>query len=395
MSARFDPHKAILLIRQVIGEPAGFTPLHEPRFAGDEWENVKDCLDSGWVSSVGAYVDRFEQETAAMCGVPHAIAVMNGTAALHVCLLLAGTGRGDEVLIPTMSFIATANAVHYCEAVPHFCDSDEVTLGIDAARLDEYLSDIAEIRDDICFNRRTGQVIRALVPMHCFGHPSDLDGLAAVARRWRITLIEDAAESLGSLYKGQPVGRHGRLSALSFNGNKIITTGGGGMILTSDAELARRAKHMNTTAKRPHAFEFDHDAAGFNYRLPNINAALGVAQLAQVEGFVRAKRKLAQCYQDAFSGFDGAHMFADGPDRQSNYWLNALILDSSDLEVRDRFLKMANAEGIGVRPVWKLLHRLDMYRGCPRMDLRTAISLEQRIINLPSSVRHGLDCHGA
>lgn len=389
MPEPFSPLQALKRLQSVVPPEAGSIPLHEPLFQGREWDYVKSCIDEGWVSSVGSFVSRFEQDVAKACGRTFGIAVVNGTAALHVSLLLAGVEMGDEVLIPALSFIATANAVSYCNAVPHFCDVEERTLGLDPARLDEHLEQIAAMRDGVCVNRQTGRVIRALVPMHCFGHPADLDGLSRVADNWGLVLIEDAAESLGSRYKGRPVGRHGLFSALSFNGNKIVTTGGGGVIATDDEELAGQAKHLTTTAKVPHAYRFDHDRTGFNYRMPNINAALGVAQLEQLEDFLTAKRQLADRYAEMFHGLSGARIFTDMPEAQSNCWLIALILDEADMDTRNAFLELCNGEGYGVRPVWTLLHRHEMYRNTPRMDLSVSIDLEARIINLPSSVRHG------
>jgi len=391
MPGGFDPQKALELIQNVIRHDGEFAPLHEPYFTGNENRYVKDCIDTGWVSSVGSYVDRFENDLAALHQVPFAIAVVNGTAALHMCLLLAGTQRDDEILIPTLTFVATPNAVSYIGAIPHFCDSDERSLGIDAAKLDQQLHEIAEVRDGLCYNRRTGRVIRAMVAMHCFGHPADLDAILDVATRWRITLIEDAAESVGSLYKSKPTGRHALMSAVSFNGNKIMTTGGGGCILTEDETLAKRAKHLTTTAKRPHPYEFDHDEVGYNYRMPNINAALGVAQIEQLNGFVGAKRQLAKRYQEAFDGFKGARIFQDADYATSNYWLMALILDQPDISIRNEFLEISNAGGVMTRPVWELMHHLAIYNDCPRMDLSCAENLEGRIINIPSSVKLGID----
>lgn len=390
MTNRFDGEKALRLIKDVIRHDGSFAPLHEPRFSGRENDYVRDCIDSGWVSSVGSYVDRFEVELAARFEMPYAIAVMNGTAALHMCLMLAGVERGDEVLMPALTFIATANAVSYIGAIPYFCDSDERSLGIDAAKLEAHLHEIAVVRNGVCTNKQTGRVIRALVPMHCFGHPSDMDALAEVAARWQIALVEDAAESIGALYKGKPTGRHGLLSAVSFNGNKIMTTGGGGAILTSDEALARRAKHLTTTAKRPHPYEFYHDEVGYNYRMPNLNAALGVAQLEQLDEFLAAKQRLADRYRIAFEGFPGARVFKDAEYAQSNNWLVALILDEADLPVRDAFLELSNKAGVMTRPVWTLMHHLAIFKDCPRMDLAIAENLEGRIVNLPSSVKHGL-----
>jgi len=365
--------------------------LHEPSFSGNEWAYVKECLDSGWVSSVGKFVDRFEQQLADYTGVKRAIAVVNGTAALHVCLKLVGVEQGDEVLMPTLTFIATANAVSYCGAIPHFVDSDEITLGLDPQRLDQYLKEIAEIRTTGCFNKKTGHRIKAVIPVHTFGHPVDLDPLAEVCCRYKIELVEDTAESLGSYYKGRHTGNWGKASALSFNGNKVITTGGGGAILTNDDELGRLAKHLTTTARVPHKWSFIHDQVGYNYRLPNINAALGCAQLEQLPGFINNKRDLAERYRKAFAMVEGIHFFTEAGFAQSNYWLNVLILDKEASAMRDEILELTNSVGIMTRPAWTLMHYLPMFSECPRMELPIAESLERRLINIPSSV--GLVLH--
>ena len=382
-------------LREVLPADRGFLPLHEPSFAGNEWGYVKECLDTGWVSSVGAFVDRFEADLAAYAGVKRAIATVNGTAALHVCLLLAGVEAGDEVLIPSLTFIATANAVSYCGAVPHFVDSEERTLGLDPLRLAEHLRETVELRPDGSYNRVTGRRIRAVVPMHAFGHPVDLDPLCEVCGRFGIELIEDAAESLGSFYKGRHTGNWGRLSAVSFNGNKIITTGGGGAILTNDEELAARAKHLTTTAKVPHRWEFNHDMTGYNYRLPNLNAALGCAQLELLPGFLADKRRLAERYSAAFAGVAGLRFVTEPPFAGSNYWLNALLLDEELACERDALLALTNDAGIMTRPAWTLMHRLPMFAGFPRMaDLSVAESLERRLINIPSSAFLGGETDG-
>jgi perosamine synthetase len=381
--------QVLAAVRRVVGESASPIALHEPEFAGREWEYVKECLDTGWVSSVGAFVDRFERDIADFTGVSHAVATSNGTSALHVCLLLAGVRPGDEVLMPALTFIATANAVSYAGATPHFVDSEPISLGVDAARLDTYLEQHAQIVNDACVNRRTGTPIRALVVMHVFGHPADLDSLDAVARRWRLVLVEDAAESLGSTYRGRHTGNVGRLSALSFNGNKIATTGGGGAILTNDTALARRAKHLTTTARTPHRWSFLHDEVGYNYRLPNLNAALGCAQLERLPSMMARKRMLAARYAEAFSALSGLRFLREPPGTISNYWLNSIVLDSPDERLRDEFLAILNDAGYMARPVWTLMHKLPMYAGCPRMDLQVAESMEAGIVSLPSSARLG------
>lgn len=383
------PDRVLAAVRQVLGTPAQTLALHEPEFAGREWEYVKDCIDTGWVSSVGAYVDRFERDLAAYTGVAHAVATSNGTSALHVCLLLAGVRPGDEVLLPALTFIATANAVSYAGAVPHFVDSETVSLGVDAAKLEAHLAEGAELVDGICVNRRTRAPIRALVVMHVFGHPADLDAIDAVARRWNLVLIEDAAESLGSTYHGRHTGHLGRLSALSFNGNKVVTTGGGGAVLTNDAALGRHAKHLTTTARVPHRWNFIHDEVGYNYRLPNLNAALGCAQLERLPDMVARKRQLAARYDAAFAAVPGLRFLREPAGTTSNYWLNAIVLDRADLATRDALLTRLNDAGYMSRPVWTLMHRLPMYAACPRADLTVAEQMEACVINLPSSAKLG------
>lgn len=376
-------------VRGVLGPAVGTIALHEPEFAGREWDYVKECLDTGWVSSAGSYVDRFERDLAACTGASHAIATSNGTSALHVCLLLAGVAPGDEVLMPTLTFIATANAASYASAVPHFVDSEDVSLGIAADRLDSHLRDVAHIVDGVCTNRCTGRAIRALVVMHVFGHPADLDALADVARRWHLTLVEDAAESLGSSYHGRHTGNTGLVSALSFNGNKLVTTGGGGAILTNDAALARRAKHLTTTARVPHAWNFIHDEVGYNYRLPNLNAALGCAQLERLPSMLERKRRLAARYDAAFATVGGVRFLREPSGTASNYWLDAIVLDEAHAERRDDVLRALNDAGYMSRPVWTLMHRLPMYRDCPRADVALAERMERCVVNLPSSAKLG------
>lgn len=370
-------------IRTVVGP--GPVALHEPSFAGNEWLYLKECLDSTFVSSVGKFVDRFEAELAAFTGARHAVAVVNGTAALHIALKLAGVKADDEVLIPALTFVATANAVTYCGATPHFVDSEMRTLGVDAARLREYLASHTEQRAGQCVNRATGRVIRALVPMHTFGHPVDLDGLLAVAHDFNLALVEDAAESFGSYYHGRHTGTFGLMGTLSFNGNKTITTGGGGAILTNNPELARHAKHLTTTAKLPHAWEYRHAEIGYNYRMPNLNAALGCAQLEQLPAMLAAKRRLFQRYQTAFAPVQDVKLMAESEQCQSNYWLQTLLLDTDQANQRDLILKTTNDAGFMTRPAWILMHELVPFKDCPRMDLAGAQSLAQRLINIPSS----------
>jgi len=386
----FDISAVIRSLKSVLPEQDALISLHEPQFSGHEWEYLKDCLDTTYVSSVGKYVDRFEEELKAYTGVKHVIAVVNGTAALHICLKVVGVEPNDEVLIPTLTFIATANAVRYCGATPHFIDSDRSTLGVDTHKLDAYLKDISEIRTEGCFNKMTGHRIKAAMPMHTYGHPVDLDPIVEICNRYKLELVEDAAESLGSFYKGRHTGNWGKASALSFNGNKVITTGGGGAILTNDDELAKLAKHLTTTAKVHHKWSFVHDQIGFNYRMPNINAALGCAQLEGLPSAIKNKRKLAEEYKHAFTGVNGINFFTEPSFAQSNYWLNVLLLDNKFFEQRDLLLELTNAHGIMTRPAWTLMHQLDMYENCPRMDdLAAAENLEKCLINIPSSAKLG------
>jgi perosamine synthetase len=371
-------------IRRCLPEGGPF-PLHEPSFEGNEWTYLKRCLDSGWVSSAGRYGDEFEAKLAEVTGARHAVATVNGTAALHACLKLAGVAPEDEVIVPALTFVATANAVSYCGAVAHFADASPATLGLDPDRLAVHLGKIAQVRNGACYNGVTDRRIRAVVPMHTFGHPGDLDGLERVCRDFGLALVEDAAESLGSRYKGAHTGTRGVLGALSFNGNKIVTTGGGGAVITDSPELADAARHLTTTARVASGWEFVHDAVGYNYRLPSLNAALGLAQLELLPVLLTRKRALAARYIREFAQFRGARMFEAPEFAESNYWLNTLILDAEDIARRDAVLACLNENGIGARPVWRLMHRLPMYRDCPRMDLHAAENLERRIVNVPSS----------
>lgn len=383
------PERIVDAVRSVVGP--GPEALHQPRFAGNEWAYVKECLDSTFVSSVGEFVDRFETDLAAFTGAKHAVAVVNGTAALQVALRLAGVQPGEEVLIPALTFVATTVAVVYSGGTPHFVDSEERTLGLDPHALRAYLKCIAEMRGGQCVNRASGRVIRAVVPMHTFGHPVDIDGVLAVAHDYRLALVEDAAESLGSTVGGQHTGTFGVMGTLSFNGNKTITTGGGGAIITNDSALAKHAKHLTTTAKARHRWDFVHDEVGYNYRLPNINAALGCAQLEQLPEFLKAKRHLFERYRAAFADVPTSRIVAEPEGCVSNYWLQTLLLDEEAAEQRDGILTATNDAGLMTRPIWTLMHRLAPYRDCPRMELPVAVSLERRLINLPSSAHLGMD----
>ena len=377
------PNQVVAAIKEVIGEEPA--QLHEPSFEGNEWSYLKECLDSTYVSSVGKFVDKFESDLAIYTGAKYAITVTNGTAALHIALLLAGVEPKDEVLIPALTFVATANAVVYCSATPHFVDSEEKTLGVDAPKLRNYLEQNTTQKNGNCVNKKTGNVIRALVPMHTFGHPSNLSELVALADEYNLVLLEDAAESLGSFYKGQHTGTFGLMGVLSFNGNKTITTGGGGAILTNNEAIARRAKHLTTTAKLPHKWEFIHDEIGFNYRMPNINAALGCAQLEQLSLKVASKRKLHDLYKVSFSKFEEIELFNEPADTSSNYWLQAILISKEFDYLRDEILSETNNSGFMTRPVWGLLNELSQFKNSPTMNLDGARDLAKRVINIPSS----------
>lgn len=383
-----SPSDIVARVSSVVGA-ARPAPLHEPRFAGNENAYVKSCIDDGWVSSVGAFVDRFEKDLAAACGAPHAVVMVNGTCALHLALIALGVKPGDEVIIPSLTFVATANAVSHAGAIPHFVDAEETSLGICPAALRAHLSRIAGREGGVTINKETGRPIRALMPVHIFGHPCQLDELAAIAAEFSLALLEDATEALGSQQNGKPTGsRH--TAAFSFNGNKIITTGGGGAVVTQDEALARRLKHLSTTAKQPHAWAFTHDEVAFNYRLPNLNAALGCAQLEQLPGFLAAKRALAAKYIEAFEGFPGARILKEPEGTKSNYWLVTLLAGSGSEAWLTETLSALHAQGLLCRPIWQPLHSLPMYISAPRAPLPVTESLAHRIINLPSSVKLGL-----
>jgi len=374
------------VLRQCLAVTGKPIALHEPCFSGNECKYVKECLDSTWVSSAGPFVNRFETMLSDFTGIKYVVATVNGTAALHVALKAAGVKAGDEVLCPTMTFVATANAITYCNATPHFVDSDERTLGVDPKKLEEYLRSASTLREGACYNTATGRRVRALVVLHTFGHPADLDSLKEICDRFSIALIEDAAQSIGSFYKGKHTCHWGIASALSFNGNKTITTGGGGAVLTNSKNIASYARHISTTARSPHQWSVLHDEIGYNYRLPSINAALGCAQLEQLPSFLEKKRSLASKYQAAFDGVEGVTFFTEPSYARSNYWLNALLLcGNNGEEERDLALELTNSNDIMTRPLYTLMHRLPMFKHCPRMDLSSAESIEARLINIPSS----------
>ena len=392
MSAAVSTMALLDAIHQVVGpsSPEQPIPLHEPDFRGTEaWAYVKDCLDSGWVSTAGKWVSRFEHELVSATGAAHAVAVTNGTVALRLGLHLVGVGPGDEVLLPPLSFVATANAVAHLGAVPHFVDVEPTTLAMDPAALAERLELVAERRDGQLLNRQTGRRLAAILPVHVFGHPADGIALRQVAAAWGLPLVEDAAEALGSWRGDTHCGLFGAVGTLSFNGNKLITTGGGGALLTNDAELAQRARHLSSTAKLPHPWAFEHDAVGWNDRLPNLNAALGVAQMEDLERRLQAKRHLAERYGAAVASLEGVELVDEPAGCRSNHWLVTLrfaAMNSREAErQRLQLLEAAHAAGLLLRPVWKLLHQLPMYAAAPRSALPVAENQAKRLVNLPSS----------
>ncbi|MDT0684520.1 LegC family aminotransferase [Roseicyclus sp. F158] len=361
-------------------------PLHRPIFEGNEREYLVDCIDSNFVSSVGARVKEFEGHCASLTGASHAVATVNGTAALHMALVLAGVQSGDEVISQALTFVATCNAISYCGARPVFVDVDRDSMGLSPEALEAWLSEHAELRDGQAYNRATGARLAACVPMHTFGHPLRIEEVVDICGGYGIMVIEDAAESLGSYVGERHTGTFGKLATLSFNGNKVITTGGGGMILTNDDALAKRALNLTTTAKVPHAYEFVHDEVGYNYRLPNLNAALGCAQMEKLPAMLEIKAEIAAQYRD----FCDKHWlrFVDArPGTRPNFWLNALILDSR--EERDAFLEHTNANGVMTRPIWRLMSRLEMFKDCQTDGLENSRWLEDRVVNIPSSVPEG------
>ena len=362
-----------------------FVPLAVPVFIGNEKKYLNECIDTTFVSSVGKFVDRFEEETAEYTGAKRAVVCVSGTNALHMSLMLAGVQRDDEVLTQALTFIATCNALSYIGAHPVFIDVDRDTMGLSPVAVREWLAKNSEQKNGECYNKNTGRRVKACVPMHTFGHPVHLDELVEVLNEYHIELVEDAAESIGSLYKGKHTGTFGKVGALSFNGNKTITTGGGGMMLFNDEELGAYAKHITTQAKIPHRWEFKHDHIGYNYRMPNINAALGCAQLEHIEEYVASKRGTAKAYEEFFKDIPEIEFFVDTPDTRSNYWLNVVIL--KDKEAQQNFLEYTNDNGVMTRPIWELMNRLPMFEKCENDGLKNTIWFADRVVNIPSSVR--------
>ena len=371
--------------RAVMQTSEGNIPLHVPVFGKNAAGYVNECITTGWVSSAGKYVDRFEADLATFTGAKRAVAVSNGTSALHIALKLCGVEPQDEVLLPSLTFVATANAVSYCFATPHFVDVESRSLGIDAEAIRNYLNEIAEVKDGKCINRKTGQTIRCLIGMHAFGHPFKLESVLKLCEDFSLDLVEDAAESIGSFYKDRHTGLFGRVGILSFNGNKTITTGGGGAIVTDDESLADLAKHLTTTGKQPHAYRYFHDMVAYNYRMPNLNAALGCSQLEDLPAILESKRKIATGYLSTFAGNPNFEILAEPENSRSNYWLNALILSEENSKYHDEVIQQLNLSGIIVRPIWEPLHTLPMYHDAPRMSLAVTENLAKRIINLPST----------
>ena len=375
--------KTVDFIKQIF-KTKEFIPLHEPRFTGNEKKYLNDCIDSTFVSSIGKYVDTFEKEFAKVVGSKYAIAAVNGTAALHISLILADVKKDDEIITQPLTFIATCNAISYIGAKPIFVDVDLDTMGLSPESLKNFLETNCEIIENKCINKTTCKTIKACVPMHTFGHSCKIDEIKGICDDWCIALVEDAAESLGSMYKNKHTGTFGKVGAFSFNGNKIITSGGGGVIVTDDGALAKRAKHITTTAKIPHPYEYVHDEIGYNYRMPNLNAALLVAQLEQLEKFLTSKRELANIYEDFFKLQD-IKFIKEPRDSKSNYWLQAILLNNK--KQRDEFLDFTNKNGVMTRPIWRLCNQLEMFKDCQSTDLNNAKFLEERIVNIPSSVR--------
>jgi perosamine synthetase len=361
-----------------------FISLHEPRFYGKEKEYLNDCIESTFVSSVGNYVTKFEQSISGFTGAKHGIACVNGTEALHLSLRLVGVEIDYEVLTQPLTFIATANAIMYIGAHPVFIDVDKSTLGLSPVALNSFLQEYAEVREDgKCYNNKTGRIIGACVPMHTFGHPVKIDEILNLCEKFHIPVVEDAAESLGSRFNSKHTGTFGTLGIISFNGNKIITTGGGGMIITDNDDVAKRAKHLTTQAKVPHPWEFVHDLIGYNYRLPNLNSALGVAQMEQINDFLKKKRKLAALYKEFFT-HRGIEFISEPANCYSNYWLNTILM--KDLTERNQFLEFTNNAGVMTRPAWTLMNRLPMFKHSYARDIPNAEWLCERIVNIPSSV---------
>jgi len=376
-------HKDIIKFIQETYKIKDFIPLHEPKFIGNEKKYLNECIDSTFVSSVGKFVDKFEDSIAFYTGAKYAIATSNGTSALHISLLLSDVDQNSEVITQPLTFVATCNAISYCGAQPIFIDVDKDTMGLSPSALKSFLENNTTVKNQQCINNKTGKVVRACVPMHTFGHPCRIDEIKEICDKYYIFLIEDAAESVGSIYKGKHTGTFGQVGIMSFNGNKIITSGGGGCIVTNDKALVKKAKHLTTTAKVTHKWNFNHDMIGYNYRMPNLNAALLVAQLENLDSFISSKRKLSSMYEAFFSGID-CNFVKEPMDSKSNYWLNSIILENK--QQRDKFLDETNSNGVMTRPIWTLMNKLPMFEHAQCGDLKNSEWLEDRVVNIPSSV---------
>ena len=376
--------KTIDFIHELYGTK-DFVPLSVPKFIGNEKKYLNECIDTTFVSSVGKFVDRFENDMAAYTGAKKAVVCVSGTNALHMAMMLVGVERDDEVLTQALTFIATCNAISYIGARPVFLDVDKTTMGLSPDAVKVWLVKNAEIRNGQCYNKNTGRRVKACVPMHTFGHPVRIEELVNICNEYHIELVEDAAESIGSKYKGIHTGLFGKVGALSFNGNKTITTGGGGMLLFMDEELGTLAKHLTTQAKVPHRWEFKHDHIGYNYRMPNVNAALGCAQLEHLDEFIADKRKTAKAYTEYFKNVDSIDFFTEPENCFSNYWLNVVML--KDRDAQQAFLQETNDNGVMTRPIWELMNRLPMFENCEHDGLKNTIWFADRVVNIPSSVR--------
>ena len=375
--------KIVDYIKELYGQD--FVPLSVPQFIGNEKKYLNECIDTTFVSSVGKFVDRFEEDMAAYTGAKRAVVCVSGTNALHMAMMMAGVERDDEVLTQALTFIATCNAISYIGACPVFIDVDKQTMGLSPDAVKAWLFTHAEVKGGQCYNKQTGRRIKACVPMHTFGHPVRIEELAAICAEWHVELVEDAAESIGSRYKGKHTGLFGKVGVLSFNGNKTITTGGGGMLLFNDEALGAMAKHLTTQAKVPHRWEFRHDHIGYNYRMPNINAALGCAQLEHLDEYVADKRATATAYAEFFKQVDDIQFFTEPENCFSNYWLNAVIL--KDHEAQQGFLQYSNDHGVMTRPIWELMSRLPMFEHCQHDELENTVFFADCVVNIPSSVR--------
>lgn len=375
--------KSVIDFIQETYQSKNFIPLHEPKFIGNEKKYIDQCIDTTFVSSVGKFVDQFEKKIAKFTGSKYAIATCNGTSALHISLLLANVDQNSEVITQPLNFVASSNAINYCGAKPIFIDVDKDTMGLSPSALKDFLYKKTTIKNHQCINNKTGKVIKACIPMHSYGHPCRIDEIKQLCKKYNIFLVEDAAESVGSLYKGKQTGTFGQIGVLSFNGNKIITAGGGGCILTNKNILAKKAKHLTTTAKLAHKWKFKHDVVGYNYRMPNLNAALLVAQLENLKKFIKNKSDLADRYEKFFQNTDYT-FFKEPKNCKSNYWLNSIILKNK--KQRDNFLKETNSNGVMTRPIWTLMNRLPMFKHAQCENLKNSNWLNDRVVNIPSSV---------